>query len=356
MPKPLPTTRTHDTLFKALVSSRHAAILLRDHLPAGLAALLADAPPRAMSDDYRDKTLRHSRSDLLFEVRLKDGGTAFLLFEHKSRPDPGTPLQLLGYANNIWRRYLQGRPGRRRALPPIIPLVFYHGAAKWSAPLSLAESMAGDGRLRRYVELRYRLRDFGQIPLAKLSAAPMPRFGFVAMYYAGRKPRGKAAMRETLESVLRWWPQEEPDSRDRDLENQIFVYIMSQFGTDFETLHRLARAIHPHPQRGGTRMKSIAEKLEEKGRKAGLAEGKIAGLAEGKIAGLAEGKLAGLAEGEAKGLAASLTRLLQHRFGPLSAAAQARIAAASAAELGGWLDQALDAPSLEAIFGDAPRR
>ena len=110
-------------------------------------------------------------------------------------------------------------------------------------------------------------------------------------------------------------------------------------------------------------MASLAERLEEKGRIAGLAEGKVAGLAEGKVAGLAEGKATGLAEGkatglaegEARGRAASLARLLQRRFGPLPPAVQARIAAASPDELDNWLDQVLDGPSLEAIFEDAPR-
>ena len=75
-------------------------------------------------------------------------------------------------------------------------------------------------------------------------------------------------------------------------------------------------------------MSSIAQRLEERGE--------------------ARGRAAGLAEGEAK----SLTRLLQRRFGPLPAAIQSRIAAASVAELDGWTDQVLDAPSLEAMFGD----
>ena len=82
-------------------------------------------------------------------------------------------------------------------------------------------------------------------------------------------------------------------------------------------------------------MASIAQQLEERGE----ARGRTAGLAEGR------------AEGEAK----SLSRLLQRRFGPLPPAVQSRIAGATLEELDGWVDQVLDAPSLEAMFGDLNR-
>ena len=106
-------------------------------------------------------------------------------------------------------------------------------------------------------------------------------------------------------------------------------------------------------------MASIAQRFEEKGRTAGLAEGRTAGLAEGRAAGFAEGetvgRTAGLAEGETVGEAKSLSRLLQRRFGPLPPSVQSRIAEASLDELDGWVDQVLDAPSLEAMFGDINR-
>ena len=56
------------------------------------------------------------------------------------------------------------------------------------------------------------------------------------------------------------------------------------------------------------------------------------------------------------GEADSLSRLLKRRFGPLPPAVQSRVAEASPEELGNWLDQVLDAPSLEAMFGNLPRR
>ena len=87
-------------------------------------------------------------------------------------------------------------------------------------------------------------------------------------------------------------------------------------------------------------MPSLAQRLRAEGRAAGFAEGRAIGLTKGKIRGKAE----------------SLSRLLQHRFGPLPPAVQSRIAEATLNELGGWIDQVLDAPSMEAMFGNIPCR
>jgi len=79
-------------------------------------------------------------------------------------------------------------------------------------------------------------------------------------------------------------------------------------------------------------MQTIADMLKDEGRAKGLAEGRVKGLAEG------EGK--------------SLMRLLERRFGTLSPDVRERIAAANLDQLDRWLDLALDADSLGAVFGD----
>ncbi len=86
--------------------------------------------------------------------------------------------------------------------------------------------------------------------------------------------------------------------------------------------------------------------------KQGKAEGKAEGLAAGEVLGHEKGLAAGKAEGEARGEAKSLMRLLVKRFGPLPEAVVSQIAAGSIEELDRWVDRVLDAPTLEAIFGE----
>jgi len=73
-------------------------------------------------------------------------------------------------------------------------------------------------------------------------------------------------------------------------------------------------------------------------------------LDQGETEGLAKGLAKGLAQGLAQGRAEDLTWLLEHRFGPLPAAARKRLAGASPDELQSWFKAALGASSLAAAF------
>lgn len=66
--------------------------------------------------------------------------------------------------------------------------------------------------------------------------------------------------------------------------------------------------------------------------------------------GMQHGMQQGMLQGQRQGEAAALTRVLRRRFGELSATDQARIAQAELAELECWLDRALDASTLAAVF------
>ena len=74
------------------------------------------------------------------KTKSNDPAFVYVLAEHKSTPDIGLPLQLAGYMVEIWKRYAGGRAGKLRALPPIIPIVCYHGAANWIVPDGIASA------------------------------------------------------------------------------------------------------------------------------------------------------------------------------------------------------------------------
>ena len=84
--------------------------------------------------------LRSRHTDLLIRFDQKEqAGLAFVLFEHKSYPDRWVSLQLLRYLVIIWSRE-QKRDGKSvRHLPPIMPIVIYHGAKGWNEPREFSE-------------------------------------------------------------------------------------------------------------------------------------------------------------------------------------------------------------------------
>ncbi len=130
----LPTP--HDTLVRTLLSDRERARdFLLDHLPDSIAGLLDDTLPEIVEGSFVDEALAGSRSDLLMKVGLNSGGSAlaYVLVEHRSGPDPGLPLQLASTS-----------AARLRALPPIVPVVVYHGKAGWTVPGFLRDMIAAD--------------------------------------------------------------------------------------------------------------------------------------------------------------------------------------------------------------------
>ena len=319
--------KPHDSIFQATLSDGlRSQAVLRAHLEPWQAELLADEAPVPLDRSFVDEDLRSSQSDKLFEVKLKDGqpGFVYALLEHKSYPDPGTALQVLDYMVRILKMYAQGRAGRLRALPTVIPLVFYHGAQRWRAPRSLAEMVATEDKRLQALEpsFGYYLRDLREIPVEGLAADPGARAGLLALRYAHV---GNEADKMRLLPELVAGP---PDNSD--FEKQILLYLMGVWKIPARTLGKVAE--QAKPGRGEAVVGQVVQELIDHGE--------------------AKGLLKGLAKGEAKGLARALTRLLERRFGPLPIAVRTRIAGASASDLDNGFAAALDAESLSVVFPD----
>jgi predicted transposase YdaD len=289
-------------------------------LPPDIAALLSDHPPEPVDGSFIDAELRGTQSDRLFKVRTRGGNDAFLyaLIEHKSVPDPGLPLQLLGYMLRIWQRHAGRDPSRLRALPPVIPLVLYHGARAWTVPTNFRDLIVADKAiLDWHLDFAYVLADLGVIDDDRLSRMAILRAGLLALKYAMRESDPWPVLIAILEAL----PEDDP------LVRPLLVYILSVFeGVDRPML---IRAIHRAKPEGEGTMLSLAAREW---------------IAEGK----AEGKAEGLQEGQAR----TLLRLLERRFGPVSDAIRTQVTAADLNTLERWFDRAIDAPTLDAVFNE----
>jgi predicted transposase/invertase (TIGR01784 family) len=151
----------HDRVFKRVFSQPDAARdFLHHYLPASVAAALDLSTLTLHPDSFIDADLQQQFSDLLYQTRLAAGGEGFvyLLFEHKSYPDKFVAFQLLRYMVRIWEKTLLERT--HALLPPILPLVFYHGLTSWQLSPQLGALVAGPEALRAYVpDFRYQLYD-----------------------------------------------------------------------------------------------------------------------------------------------------------------------------------------------------
>ena len=323
----LPTP--HDTLVRALLSDRERARdFLLDHLPDSVAALLADTLPEIVEGSFVDEALAGSQSDLLMKVGLTSGGSAlaYVLVEHKSAPDPGLPLQLASYMVRIWKRYAGTSAARLRALPPIVPVVVYHGKAGWTVPGSLLDMIAADDPALAFLPgSGYVLRNLCAMDIDALSRNAALRAGFIAL-----RREAMDFLAEIAESL----PEE------GDLARQVIEYIVRVYSTDLDEL-RTALRNQGHNELEAI-MGTIAETLLEQGEARGLAKGEALGLSKGRLEGLAAGK------------AETLLRLARRRFGDVPPARADMVLSADVETLDRWLDALVGAGTLDEVF--EPRR
>jgi predicted transposase/invertase (TIGR01784 family) len=287
----------HDSFFKELLARPEmAADFLANYLPAEILALLDVSEPEFIKDSFVDEELRQHFSDLLYRVRLKRGGDAFVgvLFEHKSSPDRWVAFQLLRYEVRFWET--ERRKGADQ-LPVIFPLVFYHGQERWNVPRNLSALFELDDLdgMRKYLpECEHHLHDLSAIGEDQLKGTLLLRVWLLLLKHIFSDD-----LPGRLEGILRLLFQAE---RQTALE-----YF-------FTVLRYLSAAAHPPTVTELKEALAAAVPEQESGFMQSFAE-----------AWIEEGIEKGIEKGQQQGAASLALRLLQRRFGILEADIQQRI-------------------------------
>jgi hypothetical protein len=128
----------HDRFCKDLFARPGvAADFLANYLPPGVAGALDLSAPELVKDSFVDPELQEHFSDLLYRVRLKRGGTAFVyvLFEHKSARGVGRLSTLALRGADLGAAGAAEGEATAADLP--------------ARALSRAEAMAGEAELQR---------------------------------------------------------------------------------------------------------------------------------------------------------------------------------------------------------------
>lgn len=151
----------HDALFRKTLSRRETAIsFVREHLPEPVVRCLDLESLDVGLDSFVDSKLRDHFSDFVVRVRLRDGGDAYvyILVEHKTTPERLVAFQLLRYLTRLWHQHLLD--GRGFPLPPVIPVVFYHGRPRWTPSTEFADLFQCPEEFQSFLpHFRYALTD-----------------------------------------------------------------------------------------------------------------------------------------------------------------------------------------------------
>jgi hypothetical protein len=303
----------HDRYFReSFARVEVARDFLRHHLPATVLAELDLATLEISADTFVAEDLRGEWSDLVYRVAYRDGTLeVYLLFEHKSWPEHWTLLQLLRYVVASGERFRKQHPKARR-LPPVYPLVLYHGKRRWRVPRSFHELVAPlPEALAPFVpQFRYALQDISARTGAEIKGAVLTRLVLLALRHIFSDAPAER-LRELLELIRQI---EDVTAATEILYALLHYYVQASGRLD----ERDVRTLLAEMPMGETLMQTFIDRHR--------------------------------AEARQEGEAAVLLRQIERKFGPPGEAVRRRIAQADAETLLAWSERILTAEDLDAVL------
>ncbi len=331
----------HDRFFRESFTRKEAARgFFREYLPPSLLRQLDLQTLHIAKDSFIEQELREHFSDILYTVQYHNAPLyLYLLLEHKSHPWRWVGLQLLGYLVRIWELHRKQHP-KQEKLPPILPLVLYHGKENWHIAPNFQSLVAGlDEELRAYVpEFHYRLHDLSHWDDKAIRGEILNRLALLAMNCVLDKDNKERLCEilpliqeitqhetalEVLEAILRYYVQATQNLDEEDIRE---VLKLTTIGDDL--------------------MQTFIDRYIEEGERRGIQKGMQEGIQKGMQEGEQKGKLEGIQLGEAK----VLLRQIELKFGTVSEQDRQRIESADAETLLIWSERVLTAESLTEVF------
>ena len=115
-----------------------------------------------VSSQYVPLIAEERNADRVKRIRIKGGLPPFFLvslIEHKTKPEYNIFMQIFRYMVYIWEAYEKEEEKKKEGIsktkdfryPPILPIVYYEGKAKWTAPLHFRDRVAMGDLFQKYI-------------------------------------------------------------------------------------------------------------------------------------------------------------------------------------------------------------
>ena len=254
------STSKHDTFLRSIMGNQQIALdYFRTCLPANVLERLDFSTLRQLPDTYVSKELQKSISDIVYACN-RAGGVGVvkisLLIEHKSYIDKYTPIQIGSY---IFSGLLkQITDGEKPSL--IIPILLYHGKARWEYKTlsSLFEGL--EPELSRFVpDYQYVFNNLGGIPDEQIQA--LHNKFLAASLIAMKHSVLKDSLTELIPTILKL-----AGEIDQNLQTSLIVYT---FVNSELSEHQIIELITSLPSQIKETVMSTLDVFVEKGRKEG---------------------------------------------------------------------------------------
>ncbi|MFL6675448.1 MAG: Rpn family recombination-promoting nuclease/putative transposase [Massilia sp.] len=295
-------------------------------------ACFRDLGPAAferVNASYVSEQFSERHGDMVWRVRL--GGEwlyVYLLLEFQSQAERWMALRIQVYVGLLYqdlvKRHELSPDGK---LPPVLPVVFYNGAAPWHVRSELRELVEnGPSELDDFqASQRYLVIDQQRIEPEQLAGAK----NLVAALFKVELSDSTQVLIDVLASLTAWL---ESDSR-ASLRRSINSWLMRSHNAAL----RAARQAN-----GQQPMKEVDMGESEHSTRETLAD---------LLSGIGPHELA-VGVGRVMGKRSMLKRQLGKRFGTLSLADEARVDTGSEVNVDLWSERVLDADSIEEVFAN----
>lgn len=329
------TRNPHDLLFKEAWSRKAVAQdYLRHFLPPDLLAQLDLDSLVLTKDSFVDHDLTERFSDLVYRIKLHQHGSMviYLLFEHKSYRDRQTYFQLVENMVKLWRTL--GKQRSLVALPPVLPLLIYHGKDSWPLEdqFTAVYPAVPDSLAPYLLNFQFIVTDFSLMSDHELRGQAMNRVVYLLFKYIFSEE-----LSDRLPEILGLLR----DIRQRSA-FEFFISVLKYVASaahhiDEATLERVV--VEALPETGERLMTTLAEQWFKQGVDEGLQQGMQQGVQQGM-------------QNAAMQARQLLTQQLLLRFGldELPIPVQTRLAQASKDQLDRWALQLFAVDSLAAVF------
>lgn len=304
-----PVSNPHDRYFKQLLAQPEMAMdFIRAFLPAEVVDTMERSSLEPSAQSFVDEALRAHHTDLLFQVQLRSDAPAlvYILFEHKSFPDRRVAFQLLRYIVRVWEHSQR----QYKALPPVFPVVFYHGKTAWAIGDRLSWLVQAPEAFREFTpDFRYWLCDLSAVPEDVIKGEITFRVALTVLKYIWDDD-----LRPHVLEALRLMTESARSQSTMEFLATLLTYIVT--ATDKMSAEDLREVlVEVFPEEGDVIMNTIAERWIQQGLQQGMQQGMQEGLQRGLQQGLQQGRETGLHDGLREGYLAAIRLGLDLRFG-----------------------------------------
>lgn len=274
----------HDKLFKAVFSEPANAVAhFEGFLPAQITAALDLSQAQHVPGSFVDEALSERHTDLLYTIPWRSEPDAegrevllYVIFEHQSTVDSLMAYRMAAYSIRVWDHWLHEHPGHK-LLPPILPLVLYHGEQEWTAATEIQELFDLEGvepaavdALRPFLpKLQIMVDEVGSIPDEMLPGHGVVRLTLLLFKY-GREPNVLDQLTQWAEEFRVLVSLGDPGLRNLALLVEYLLTVNEHVSVD-----ALGEFFAPMGDKAREIPMTVGQQLREQGRQEGRQEGRM---------------------------------------------------------------------------------